>query len=252
MILRIGHHIRFFTLILLLELVAFAGAFRMMTFGESENSTYFSSFFACVLYMFGNGEMEYRSTASPLITRGLYILFLFTINILLLNLLIALMGDAYNSVAESTISEWRRQQCKLTFEHLGFTTRIMKLVKERPLFRNLPSFRHFLNRDHFPTTLHLLYRACDVMKTPSDIKGEPNSSISIGHGRDADMQELKKRIRFLEEQIHNVVKLQTSEGSGRDGTLFQEDQVGDRRRSIRVNQIQDRNVDTDDDSDYED
>jgi hypothetical protein len=285
MILRIGHHIRFFTLILLLELIAFAGAFRMMTNDDSsENSTYFSSLFVCILYMFGSGEMEYHATASPFITRGLYLLFLFTINILLLNLLIALMGDAYNTVAESTISEWRLEQCKLTFEHLSFTKRIVQILK-RPTFQwmNFAS-KDLLAKKHFPMTLHLLFRASDVLNTFQDDSHRhphPGSSstfhshahesserLSASEGaaygsslRGNEFEELKQRLYFIEEQLRNFVKLQFHDS---DATLFQTEKVrggigssggvggGAQMRKVLYNQIQYRNVDTDDDSDYDD
>jgi hypothetical protein len=297
MILRIGHHIRFFTLILLLELIAFAGAFRMMTNdSSSENSTYFSSLFVCILYMFGSGEMEYHTTASPFITRALYLLFLFTINILLLNLLIALMGDAYNTVAESTISEWRLEQCKLTFEHLSFTKRVVQIVK-KPAFHWMKlSSKDLLSKKHFPMTLHLLFRASDVLNSFQDdhhrslhphpasgsatfasgshrLSHENSERISASEasatGRSrggsglggSEYEELRKRLYFIEEQLRNFVKLQFHDS---DGAHFQTEKVrgggagaggagggSSQMRKVLYNQIHHRNVDTDDDSDYD-
>jgi hypothetical protein len=292
MILKIGHDIRFFTLILLLELIAFAGAFRMMTNDDSSHtSTYFSSLYACILYMFGNDEITYSLTASPLITRALYLLFLFTINILLLNLLIALMGDAYSTVAMSTISEWRREQCKLTFEHLSFAKRIVKILK-RPMLSwiaaaRLSDHRNMLSKDHFPKTLHLLFRGCDVVDERQEggastggggsggvngllnsVSGggvrigeggftSPESERSTGgireRGQGGEYQEVKKRLHSIEEQLSNLVKLQYQASGGADGSLLQEEQVGDSHvKNVLFNQIHHRNVDSDDDSDYGD
>jgi hypothetical protein len=140
----------------------------------------------------------------------------------------------------------------------------------------LSDHRNMLSKDHFPKTLHLLFRGCDVIDESQGgsggsgsgrVEGTGFSPVSgggggegeggqgdrgaMGHG--AEFHEMKKRLHSIEEQLSNLVKLQYQAGGGADGSLLQEEQVGDSHvKNVLFNQIHHRNVDSDDDSDYGD
>ena len=67
--------------------------------------------------MIGGFDSDYSGTTSPELGVVLYILFMVIVALLLLNLLIALMGDSFSAVKEKGIAQWRLEQviCLLNF-----------------------------------------------------------------------------------------------------------------------------------------
>jgi hypothetical protein len=118
MILKIAADIRYFLLILALVLVGFAQAFYAISYGDS--SLNFGSVKGALLNSFfsilGNFDSDYSGTASPALGVFLLIIFLLFMSIIMLNLLIALMGESFDSVSANKIAKWRLEQASIILE----------------------------------------------------------------------------------------------------------------------------------------
>jgi hypothetical protein len=118
MILRIGYDIRYFTLILGLVMTGFTQAFWLicnvdptLDFGTIDNA-FMNSF----LYLLGGFQNEFSTSVSPQLAAVLLALYMFFMAILMLNLLIALMGETFSNVSEKKIPQWRWEQAVIILE----------------------------------------------------------------------------------------------------------------------------------------
>jgi hypothetical protein len=118
MIIRIGVDIRFFLLVLLLVLLGFSQAFWLLSSMDSAApfGTVPSSLLNSFLFMLGNFNAEFDGTASPVIATMLLVLFLLFMSILMLNLLIALMGESFNRVSSNGLGFWRLELASTLLE----------------------------------------------------------------------------------------------------------------------------------------
>lgn len=119
MILQIMNDIKFFLIILAIALTGFALAFWLisypdhtLTFGTIPNA-----FLNTFQYMLGQEvSADFSGTASPELGVGLLVAFMLFMMILMLNLLIALMGDSFTVIKDRGIAHWRREQACLMLE----------------------------------------------------------------------------------------------------------------------------------------
>lgn len=79
--------------------------------------TYVSTFLSLFSAMTGNYDLALfeGSTMSPLAT-VLYLLYIVAQAIIMLNLLIAIMGDSYDNVQQRVMGAWRCEQAKIILE----------------------------------------------------------------------------------------------------------------------------------------
>jgi len=111
MILHIGYVIRYFLFILLAILLAFTQEFWILFDLSSNDDSQFKNIANGMLmsfqFMIGNYDTStLELSVQPKFAIFLSVVFVVIVSILLLNLLIALMGDAYNEVKEHSTGHW--------------------------------------------------------------------------------------------------------------------------------------------------
>lgn len=120
MILRIAWDIRFFMVVLLCFIMGFAQAFWLLSY--QNKSLPFAKFGNSMLnsyyYMLGlDVDTDFHDTISPGLATFLLSLFTLIMMILMLNLLIALMGNTYSEIWELKSAPWRRERIAVMCEH---------------------------------------------------------------------------------------------------------------------------------------
>jgi hypothetical protein len=157
MILSIAEKIRVYLVVLACVLIGFTQAFWLLanhdpgqTFG-----TLSDAFINTFLYMLGqNVSADFAGFASEKLATVILVAFLILMMLLMLNLLIALMGDAYNEVRERGTAAWRKEQA---------TT----IIEQEYLYDNI----------NFPSTLHVLKYSSDVAFR-SNLNSEENEDLA--------------------------------------------------------------------------
>lgn len=126
MILRIAEDMTSLMFVVFLVLLGFSQAFWLLA---SENrdldgdpstnpfSTIPNSLLNSFTFMLG-GYDPFAFSNAPLESFALFLscIYMLIVSILLLNLLIALMGDSYGDVREKGLAQWRLEQCQLIIE----------------------------------------------------------------------------------------------------------------------------------------
>jgi hypothetical protein len=123
MVLQIAYSIRFFLLVLFCVLAGFTQAFWLLSNVDPTNlfGTVKGAFLTAFMYMLGqNVEADFDRTASPKLATFLLIVFMMAMIILMLNLLIALMGDVFSSVRAKGFAVWRKEQASIIIEESFF------------------------------------------------------------------------------------------------------------------------------------
>ncbi len=123
MILQIGFDIRFFLIVLCTVLVGFAQGFWLLSYPDKSLTfgTIGSALLHCFLFMLGNFDSDFSGTASPAFATLLLVLFLLFMTILMLNLLIALMGQSFSAVSEKGLAQWRLEQATIILDQMFMT-----------------------------------------------------------------------------------------------------------------------------------
>jgi hypothetical protein len=122
MILRISHDMRYLLFVVVIVSVGFAQAFWMIC--RTDRTLPFSTFEGAMLYSFVFLLGGYDPTAFegvPLYRLGIALsaIYMIIVSVLLLNLLIALMGDSYGSVKEKGLAQWKLEQAQIITEMQG-------------------------------------------------------------------------------------------------------------------------------------
>jgi hypothetical protein len=144
MILRIARNIKFYLLVLLCVLSGFTQAFWLLSNYDATLpfGTIKSAFLTSFFYMLGqNIDKNFVGLVSPDLATVLLVLFMMVMIILMLNLLIALMGDAFSKVRELGLAVWRREQAAIIIEE---------------------SFLLQVHNSYIPEYLHILKYTSDV------------------------------------------------------------------------------------------
>ena len=134
MILQIMKDIQYFVLILAVVLTGFSMAFWLISYPDYslEFGTIQMAFLNTYLYMLGqNISTDFSATASPRLGILLLVMFMFFMMILMLNLLIALMGNSYSKVQEKGPAEWRLGQASMILEQSYMMDERMVKAHER-------------------------------------------------------------------------------------------------------------------------
>ena len=125
MILRISTDMKYLLIVVLLVALGFSQAFwiisnedKLLPFGTFENSV-LNSF---VFMLGGYDPSAFIGTRLYKFALGLSCLYMIIVSILLLNLLIALMGDSYSSVRGKGLAQWRLEQAQIITEMQGSMT----------------------------------------------------------------------------------------------------------------------------------
>lgn len=150
MIFTIAYDIRYVMLVLMIVIIGFAQSFWILSM--QDGTLPFGIFKFAMLnlfdYMLGNFSSDFTGTASPNLGVVLYIVFMFIVAILILNLIIALMGDSFARVNANGIAQWRLEQAMIVVEQEC-------LAPESPV----DDYRMPTQNPRF---LHLLLRMSDI------------------------------------------------------------------------------------------
>lgn len=120
-ILQIIYDIRFFLLVLVAVLIGFAQAFWVMS-NETPYATYGTPWKALLnayMNMLGQNIIEFKdgnSTAEPISSTLLLVTFMAVMMIVLMNVLVALMGETFNEVRSKGHAQWRLEQAGIILE----------------------------------------------------------------------------------------------------------------------------------------
>lgn len=140
MVISIAWEIRFFLVVLFAVLAGFAHAFWLLSntdnnllFGNVQKALYNSFFF-----MLGQGFdlTTFDDVIIPEFAQLLLVFFLMMMMILMLNLLIALMGDAFSAVRARGPATWRKEQASIIFDQAFFT--------DPKILQRIPPYLHIL------------------------------------------------------------------------------------------------------------
>jgi hypothetical protein len=182
MILQIMKDIQYFVFILAVVLTGFSMAFWLISYPDA--SLAFGSiqmaFLNTYLYMLGqNISVDFQDTASPQLGVFLLVMFMFFMMILMLNLLIALMGNSYSKVQEKGLAEWRLGQASMILEQSYMMSHAGKRAHER-------------------------YNVIHVMKYTSLLPNE-DREVEVTDGQlSALKSQLEERLAVLERKIDGV------------------------------------------------
>jgi transient receptor potential cation channel subfamily V protein 6 len=124
MIIQIVYNIRIYLFVLFCVLAGFTqGLWLLSNENENENpdtgywKTVSQAFLTSFFYMLGqNIQQDMAGNVSPPLVTLLLIFFMMTMIILMLNILIALMGDAFAKVREKGEAIWRKEQAAIILE----------------------------------------------------------------------------------------------------------------------------------------
>ena len=107
-----------FTMILVIVMVGFSLAFFVLFSGLDENfGNPFISVFTSYIWMFGEFDTDnFGAATNYYAVVGLFIVFMYIVNIVLLNLLIAIMGDIYDSIQENARAQFLFSKASLILE----------------------------------------------------------------------------------------------------------------------------------------
>lgn len=104
-----------FTIIYAVFLMGFSQAFYVL-FDEAGLMAFVDRIKMCFSSMMGDFELDqYVNTRFPLVNVTLMIVYVVVVAIMLLNLLIAMMGDTYARISEDAEKQWRLQWARIIF-----------------------------------------------------------------------------------------------------------------------------------------
>jgi hypothetical protein len=136
-------------------------------------------------YMLGGFDVDFGGTISPFLMSVIFVIFETIVTILLLNLLIALMGDTYQSVSQNGLAQWRFEQCTVVFDQ-GFQLEQSKKQDD----------------DVFPKTIHLLKRVSDMEEIITDDKNEYENIIKKLRN---EINLLKNKTKSIDLKLDNIL-----------------------------------------------
>jgi hypothetical protein len=118
MVMRISAKIRIFLIILFCLIAGFAGAFFLLLRKETDLDfgSVADSFYRAFLYLFGISVDSFVANVSANMAIVIFIFFILTMNILMLNLLIALMGNTFAEVRDEGEALLRKQRAEIILE----------------------------------------------------------------------------------------------------------------------------------------
>ncbi len=121
-IIAIAYSTRHFLVALFIVLAGFTQGFWLLsnTDQSSDFGTIKNSLWSSFMTMLGAMLPEFQSSdnASPGFARFLLVIFMMVMIILMLNILIALMGDTFSRVRDTGMALWRKEQAAICIEEM--------------------------------------------------------------------------------------------------------------------------------------
>lgn len=192
--------ISYFLVVLALVVLGFAFAFWITANGVAPSSPFSTLDGTLVItfaYMMGQFDAtDFQDINVNQFARFMYVLFMVVSSIILLNLLIAIMGDIYSSVEKNALAQFRWEQCNVIIANMF---NIEKKVQAK-------SFNE-------PLTVHVL-----KVKNPLDDENTTPSNDEMGAQVEPDFAASSSDIKSPEQEraellvaITNIIKDQQSE-----------------------------------------
>lgn len=107
------------SIILIIVIFGFSQAMYLLSYQNDslDFASPYNGIINAFIYMMGNPLVEQAaSTSDPSLAQFLLCTFMFASTILLLNLLIALMNNSYNTIKSKATAEWNRERAKIMIE----------------------------------------------------------------------------------------------------------------------------------------
>jgi len=118
MVIAIAADIRVFCLIVLTSLIGFTQSFWLLS--RHDDSLPFGTLWSALLesfnYMMGNFSVDIEGSVNPPLSTTLVVVFICFMIILMLNLLIALMGNTFAYVSGKGLAQWRQDQISIIMD----------------------------------------------------------------------------------------------------------------------------------------
>lgn len=118
MVLAIAYDIKVFLLIMVMALLGFSQGFWLIS--HRDPSLPFGTISQAMLssfnYMMGDFDTQFEGSVSPTLSTFLVLVFVVFMIILMLNLLIALMGNTFAIVSEKGLAQWRQEQVSIILD----------------------------------------------------------------------------------------------------------------------------------------
>jgi hypothetical protein len=200
MILKIANDMKYFLIMLGIVLIGFAESFWIMSLGDHTKpfGTASKAFLSIFDFMLGNSDSDFSGTSSQFLGTLLYVVFMVIVALLLLNLLIALMGESFGKVSEKGPAQFRYEQAKVILE-----SECVNWQKEDP-----------------PKTLHILIRATEISEGEmEDASGDDKHDELIEklreiidackHSQNVALA-AKRSVELLEDKLDAVLKQVTN------------------------------------------
>ncbi len=171
MIIAIAYSIRYFLIALFIVLAGFSQGFWILSNmdADSDFGTIRGSLWSSFMTMLGamQPEFEPNHNASPAFARYLLVVFMMVMMILMLNILIALMGDTFTNVRDSGLALWRKEQAAICIEEM------ISPVKSDAVSEN--------NRVGVCPYIHVLQYTSDIGTSDSKVKLSDMVNTSKDH-----------------------------------------------------------------------
>ena len=182
MIIKIIHGIRGLVIILVIMVVFFAGSYTVLFQSQpiDEYDGFDGSLLTVYGFLFGSYDVNaFETSTSPILAKLLVSVFLFFVVIVLLNLLIALMGDIFDEVQSKAEQEATFGKAKL-------------IVEYESLFST--GYKQRNEKEFYPIWIHVLK------------KGKEDENQKEEYGWKGRTEELRREILELKEQNKEVTE----------------------------------------------
>jgi hypothetical protein len=175
------------------SIVPFCGVLFVVLFGYSQSfwiiskelrdmpyGLFYQSLYQVYRMMLGDTVTDYHGTSSNKLGIILFVSFTVIVSLLLLNMLIALMGDTFGTVRAKGIAQFRLEQASIIYEQQSLTPDSPKDDFGYEVF--------------YPSLIHVLVRSSDM-----DFKDSSSSGDQI--------VELQNKVNTLESKLDRIFKL---------------------------------------------
>lgn len=157
-------------------------------------------------YMMGSFDTEFEGNRLPVVGTFLVIIFVVFVIILMLNLLIALMGNTFSMVSEKGLAQWRQEQVSIVLEErlVGgvVVPPCLFVLMSTTAFEEYEEGRDQVDMAHKNSTVYSSSGSSGSDKTNGS--GSDKGNDVGGSNRSVDSVVLDK-VRNLESRIDNLV-----------------------------------------------
>ncbi|CAF2968451.1 unnamed protein product [Rotaria sp. Silwood2] len=207
------HDVLRFCIIYMVFLIGFSQAFFVL-FNNNGFGGFFMSVKQCFLGMLGDFDIDhYTGTTFQYASVSLLVIYVIVVTILLLNLLIAMMGDTYGNVIEGATHIWHLERARIVFAIENEMSTDERMLDENKYWTNVDGKRylqiirtkiedHYLTKQHQHAVLNALRQRLSQL---NDRKTHIDSSEVTNTGNcDHDIAQLEEATEWLTILLHDT------------------------------------------------